>query len=300
MIRGIHHIGIVVSSLEGALPFFRDVLGLPVAKTARVRAQSVRAALLPLPSDAAGLRSELELLEPIEPESGIGRFLERRGEGLHHVCFQTDDIDAELAGLKARGVELIDQEPRWGLAGRIFFCHPRAHHGTLVELAQPVEGRDIPGVEFEDGGGRPPGGRSSPLLLGLDHLVLAVRDSGAATRVWEANLGLKADDPFQPQGAGFGLVRVPVGDGGRGEAPFLELVVPLAPDHRVARFIEERGEGMFSISCRVERLDETVAYLREKGATVSEPEPGVFEGTRVACINGDSAHGVALQLVERQ
>lgn len=292
MISKIHHVGVVVRGLEEALPFFRDILGLPVAKTAVVREQSVKAALLPVGD------SELELLEPIEPESGIGRFLERRGEGLHHVCFETDDIGAELGALKAKGVEIIDQEPRRGLAGLIFFCHPRAHHGTLVELAQPLAENPWPAVELSDESGAG-ARRAAPLLRGLDHVVLAVRGLREAARVWENNLGLKADDPFQPEKANFGLVRVPVGDGGRSHVAFLELVVPLTPDHRIARFIEEQGEGMFSISCRVDDVEEGVAYLREKGATVSEPEPGVFEGTRVARVNRGSAHGVALQLIER-
>jgi methylmalonyl-CoA/ethylmalonyl-CoA epimerase len=84
-------------------------------------------------------QSEIELLEPLGPETPVGRFVERRGEGLHHLCFQTDGIDGELSGLKAKGVELIDQEPRIGLAGRICFLHPRAMKGVLVELAEPLD-----------------------------------------------------------------------------------------------------------------------------------------------------------------
>ncbi len=69
----------------------------------------------------------------------MGRFLERKGEGLHHICFQTPDVDAELEGLKEKGVELVDQKPRRGLAGMICFLHPKASRGTLVELATPLE-----------------------------------------------------------------------------------------------------------------------------------------------------------------
>jgi methylmalonyl-CoA/ethylmalonyl-CoA epimerase len=133
MIKKIHHIGIVVRSLEEGYRFYRDALGLPLQKEAIVQEQGVRAALLTLGD------CEIELLEPIDPQGGVARFLERRGEGLHHICFETDDIDAELAGLKERGVELIDQQPRRGLAGMICFLHPRAHRGVLVELAQPVD-----------------------------------------------------------------------------------------------------------------------------------------------------------------
>jgi len=133
VIEKIHHVGVAVRNLEEALRFYRDVLGLPVHKQATVEEQGVKAALLTIG------QSEIELLEPLGPETAVGRFLERRGEGLHHLCFQTDDIDAELADLKAKGVELVDQQPRLGLAGRICFLHPRASRGVLVELAQPVE-----------------------------------------------------------------------------------------------------------------------------------------------------------------
>ncbi len=133
MIRKIHHLGIAVRSLEEALRFYRDVLGLPVHKQAIIEEQGVKAALLTIGD------SEIELLEPLGAETAVGRFLERRGEGLHHLCLQTDDIEGELVGLKRKDVELVDQQPRHGLAGLICFLHPRAHRGVLVELAQPVD-----------------------------------------------------------------------------------------------------------------------------------------------------------------
>ncbi len=134
MIQKVHHVGIAVRDLEAALRFYRDLLGLHVHKQSVVEEQGVKAALLTVGE------SEIELLEPTGPDTPVGRFLARRGEGLHHICFQTDDVARELEGLKAKGVELVDQRPRQGLAGLICFLHPRAHHGVLVELAQPVEG----------------------------------------------------------------------------------------------------------------------------------------------------------------
>jgi len=124
----VHHTGVVVRSLEGSYPFFRDALGLPVVKEETIDDQGVRAALLDLGN------SYLELLEPIDPDTGIARFLEKRGEGLHHVCLAVDDIDAALADLKSRGVELVDEAPRAGLTGTVAFLHPSALHGVLVEL----------------------------------------------------------------------------------------------------------------------------------------------------------------------
>jgi len=133
MIQKIHHVGIAVKSLEEALRFYSETLGLTVHKQATVEQQGVKAVLITIGE------SEIELLEPLGPETPVGRFLERRGEGVHHVCLQTDGIDQELAGLKAKGVELIDHQPRIGLAGRIAFVHPRATNGVLVELAEPID-----------------------------------------------------------------------------------------------------------------------------------------------------------------
>lgn len=131
MLRKVHHVGIVVRNLEDGFRFYRDTLGLPVHKTAVVEDQGVKAALLTIG------QSEIELLEPINPNGGVAKFLERRGEGLHHICFETDDVAAELAGAKAKGIALIDHAPRKGLAGMICFLHPKANHGILVEFAQP-------------------------------------------------------------------------------------------------------------------------------------------------------------------
>ncbi len=133
MIEKIHHIGVAVRSLDESLKFYSETLGLPVQASATVEEQGVKAALLTIGE------SEIELLEPLSPESPVGRFLERKGEGLHHICFQTPDVAAELEGLKEKGVQLIDQTPRRGLAGMICFLHPKASRGVLVELATPVE-----------------------------------------------------------------------------------------------------------------------------------------------------------------
>src|SRR3989442_8189 len=133
MITKIHHIGIAVHALEEALTFYRDTLGLHVHASAEIADQGVKAALLTIGE------SEIELVEPLSLESAVGKFLERKGEGLHHICFQTPDVDAELEGLKHKGVELVDQTPRRGIAGMICFLHPKASRGVLVELATPVE-----------------------------------------------------------------------------------------------------------------------------------------------------------------
>jgi methylmalonyl-CoA epimerase len=131
MVTSVHHVGIAVKSLAQAYRFWRDTLGLPLAREATVQEQGVRAALL-----AAG-DSEIELLEPLGAETPIGRFLAKRGEGLHHLCFKTPDVAGDLSVLQSKGVPLLDTAPRRGLAGRVAFLHPKACHGVLVELATP-------------------------------------------------------------------------------------------------------------------------------------------------------------------
>jgi len=131
MVKNIHHVGIVVRSLAKAYGFWRDAMGLTLLREAEIPDQGVRAALL-----AAG-DSEIELLEPTREDTGVARFLAKRGEGLHHLCLETANVDADLGALRAQGIPLLDETPRQGLAGRIAFLNPSACHGVLVELATP-------------------------------------------------------------------------------------------------------------------------------------------------------------------
>ena len=125
------HVGIAVSSLSDALAFYRDTLGLEVEPPEEVRAQGVRVHFI-----AAG-ESTLELLEPTSSESPVGRFLTKRGPGMHHVALRVDDIVAALADLKARSIRVIDETPRPGAHGSLVaFLHPSSTHGVLVELIQ--------------------------------------------------------------------------------------------------------------------------------------------------------------------
>ena len=128
----IDHVGVAVPSLAEALPFYRDVLGMTPHGAEEVPEQGVRVAFL-----RAGA-SHIELLEPLTPESTVGKFLARRGAGLHHVALAVPDVAAALADLAARGVELIDRRPRHGAGNKLIaFLHPRATGGVLVELCQP-------------------------------------------------------------------------------------------------------------------------------------------------------------------
>ena len=131
----------------------------------------------------------------------------------------------------------------------------------------------------------------------LDHLVLAVEAITDALAGWRHALDLPAGEPHQPDRTHMQIAPLSL-DSASGGA-FLEAVQPTEPSHRVARFLADRGEGMFSISLEVDDLDATVAALRAKGLPLSDPEPGVYPNTRVARIPRADAHGVAVQLIER-
>ena len=125
------HIGIAVEKIDAALPVWEGVLGLPLHGIEEVADQRVKTAFLPLGE------SEIELLEPTDPEGPIGKFIAAKGQGVHHVAFRVANIEEALAELKAKGVRLIDETPRYGAGGaRIAFLHPKATGGVLVELCE--------------------------------------------------------------------------------------------------------------------------------------------------------------------
>ena len=130
----IHHVAVVVRSIEDALPRYRSLFGLePEAEPMIFAAQRVRLCFLPTGPDPA---ARLELVEPIDGESGVARFLASRGEGVHHLCLLTDDLPASLEALAAAEAELIDREPRPGAHGTVAFVHPRTLNGVLWELLE--------------------------------------------------------------------------------------------------------------------------------------------------------------------
>jgi methylmalonyl-CoA epimerase len=134
MLSKIHHVGVVVKSADDALGFYRDALGLEVTEDRVLEDQGVRGILLKIGE------SEIELLEPTRDDTGVYRFLESRGEGMHHICFESDDVGKELEAARAKGIQLIDETPRPGLAGMICFLHPKSNHGVLIEFATPIAG----------------------------------------------------------------------------------------------------------------------------------------------------------------
>jgi methylmalonyl-CoA/ethylmalonyl-CoA epimerase len=128
-IKRIHHIAILVEDIEAALKFWRDKLGIEPTQVLDNPEEMAQIAFLPVGE------GEIELVQPTTGDSGLSRFLEKRGPGMHHLCLEVDDLSGMLAQLKAWGVQLINEEPRLGEEGKLYaFIHPKSSFGVMVEL----------------------------------------------------------------------------------------------------------------------------------------------------------------------
>jgi methylmalonyl-CoA epimerase len=135
MLGRIDHIGVATDDLDGAIALYEGTLGMPVAHRETVESQGVEAVLLDVGE------GHVELLSPLGPETPVGRYLERKGPGLHHVAYAVDDIEGVLGKLQDAGIEMIDAEPRSGIRdSRVAFVHPRSTGGVLTEIVEPADG----------------------------------------------------------------------------------------------------------------------------------------------------------------
>jgi methylmalonyl-CoA epimerase len=135
MLGRIDHIGVAVEDLDAALALYAETFGMPVAHRETVTEQGVEAVLLDVGEN------HVELLKPLGPDTPVGKFLAKKGPGLHHVAYQVADVEATLAALKAAGTRLIDETPRVGIRNsRVAFVHPASTGGVLTEIVQPAEG----------------------------------------------------------------------------------------------------------------------------------------------------------------
>jgi len=131
LFKKIDHIGVAVNSLEESLHIFKDILGVKCSGEEEVKEQNVKVAFLPVGE------SEIELLESTSPDGNIAKYIEKKGEDIHHIAFEVEDLDVMLKNLQEKGVRLIDKEPRYGAGGaRIAFLHPKSTNGILVELCE--------------------------------------------------------------------------------------------------------------------------------------------------------------------
>jgi methylmalonyl-CoA epimerase len=139
----VHHVAIVVRSIDAALGFHRDILGLDLESVMDIPGDRVRIAFLGVGE------SKVELVEPTDDSTGVARFLASKGEGFHHVCYEVADLAATLDRLAGEGTELIDTTPRRGAEGPVAFIHPRSGHGVLVELIEAPGGPAWQRLGFE-------------------------------------------------------------------------------------------------------------------------------------------------------
>lgn len=273
MVTRIHHVAIAVRSLETALRFYRDVLGMNVGRRASLADQGVEAALLPLTD------GEIELVEPTNPTGGVARFLERKGEGLHHLCLETPDIAAALVEAKASDLPLIDQAPGQGLAGMIGFLHPKANHGLLVELAQPST--------YRDHGGPPCGGVRA---VSLGTVYLAVQDVAGAATGLARNFGGTVAPARYDSRLDAEQVVVTLG---RSE---VTLLGPrdLSRASIVSRFLVDRGEGLYAVGLGVRDFPAALRHLETEGIAASVH--GAESAEPLASLDPEKTHGVNLFL----
>ncbi len=134
-VKRIDHIAVVIDDVESALGFWRDCLGIDYSHIEDIPSEGSQVVFLPVGG------SEIELVMPTKHDTGIARYLEKRGPGMHHICLEVDDIQAMLAQLKEKGVQLIQESPSVGSAGRKYaFIHPKSSNGVLVELYELPNG----------------------------------------------------------------------------------------------------------------------------------------------------------------
>jgi len=276
MFNGIHHVAVVVRDIEKALGFYRDVLGLPLGKRGAVADQGVHAALLP-----AG-RDEIELLEPTNPGGGVARFLEKKGEGIHHLCVETSDVAAALDRIKIANLQVIDQAPRKGLAGTIAFLHPASCQGILVELAQPAEA------------GHPhPPSADGIRATGIETFYLGTKDLRAAGEHFTRHFDATVQGPDRDARLLADCMTVRIG------VSRLTLLdcAQLAASPEVSRFLEGRTEGLLGLCLAVADFEGAVGHLTRHGVPVEIRSAEA--GAPLAKLPVERTHGVGVFLTPK-
>lgn len=270
MIRDVHHVGIAVRSLETAYALYRDALGLPLVKEGDVPTRGVRAALL-----AVG-GGYVELIEPADDASPFARHIKERGEGLHHLCLWTDDIDAQVAALRDGAVPLEDREPRDGFAGRLSNLHPLAFDGAQLEIVEPGDG--LRGY----GAARASARTENGPVTRIDHVVLRVPDAQAACQRFEEYFAVPTKRSFERGPMLFAFLRP--GD------VIIEVIGPKDGG--------DPGSGRVAgLVFQVDGIDGLAASLKDKGYPVGEPH-AALQGGRIVSVHHSGACGVPVAFID--
>lgn len=264
----VHHIGIVVHDADKAAELWRDTFGLHKAVDREIDSQGVRGIIFPLDN------CEVELLQPTREGTGIAKFLETNGEGFHHLCFGTTDVATELKTAEAKGMNMIDTEPREGLSGMIGFIHPRSNHGVLIELAEPPADAPVHNGPAE-----------GPYPHAMHHMTVAVHEIAPVVDEWTERFGLSIGRHAESEALGIEAQFLSLG------GTEIELVRPLEGSGGPLRRKLERGEGLFMLALTVRDAEQSVAYLRTRGLTVTDANTGAF-------ISPKHTYGARLRLSE--
>ncbi len=272
----IHHVALIVRDADQALSVYRDALGLSVSRDEILDDQGVRGILLPLSN------AEIEIIQPIRDGTGVADFLAAKGEGLHHICFESDAVAADLRAAKQAGMRVIDEEPHPGLAGLVGFIHPRSNHGVLVEYAQPAAGsaHHAPPVD-------------SAVPHRLIHPVIAAHDTAAAAQTFTRHFGLTAAGSGRYDALGLESRFLHIGPSE------IEIAAPINDDERnpLVRRLRD-GEGMFLISLAVADAAKAVTRLRAAGLDCTDTVPvGDSVGT---FLSPKTANGVRILLTQER
>lgn len=272
MITRLHHVAAVVPALEEGVAVWRDVFGLHVECEATVPAQGVRACLLPCGD------GEIELLEPLDPDGAIAGF-GTRGGGVHHICFESDDVGSELDRICAAGVRVIDETPRPGLAGRIGFLHPKATMGSLVEIATPGGGVEVSGYAQPE-----PAAPVPVPVRGWSRVTYCVENFDAAAELFETNFDLEAAlNPHDVDDLGGEALRVEVGNAA------IDLARPMAAGGWLERRLAEKGEGIAVLHLDADPVAPDL--LRDLGFDVEE-----LGGGGAVIASGPRSAGISIAL----
>jgi len=269
MIVDVHHVGIAVRSLDEAYALYRDALGLPLVKEGAVPTRGVKAALL-----AAG-KSYVELVQPTDDASPFAKHIEERGEGLHHLALQTDDVASQVAALREAAIPLEDHEPRDGFTGRLSYLHPQAFDGALLEVVQPEEANEEQGTR----------NKATPLsfeITRMDHVVMHVPSVDAACKRFEDYFDVPVKRRMERGPRSFAFLR-----------PGDVIIEVIGPNEG-----GDPGSGRIAgLAFEVKGIDGLAETLKTKGYPVGEPH-SALQGGRIVSVHHSGACGVPVAFID--
>jgi len=289
-VKRLDHAVVLSADMEASRRLWADVLGVRLALDRTFPERNARILFFRLADITVEISGGA-----VQAKEGVGK-----PDRVWGLAWGVDDLQATCDRLNAAGIETSGPRPGIKPGTLVATAKGPAMHGVATLLIEHTPESFRPASRLPRGAAF-----DSPLTASgaterraftaraLDHVVISAEDLEATARRWSSTLGLPAGEAVQPEGARFRLATLPAGNA------FIELVQPLAEDHRIARRMAERGPGMYSLALEVDDLDAAVRDLRAKGVPVSEPEPGIWPGTRVARVNKSATNGVSLQLIQR-